>query len=122
AGFTDPYTTTSFDSSRFAPPIAQFRANVIDELDEQEFELLLRTAELVVQAQAFSGVRLGQAMRIPSHMVNRMTRALEEVGVISAPGFDGRRQVTADIRSLSSLLTTIMTTRGDGVSATRAVA
>jgi hypothetical protein len=119
AGFTDPYSTTTLDGSRFAPPVTQFRGHVVDEFDQAEFDLLLRTVELVVQAQAFSGVRLGHALHIPTHMVNRMTRALEEIGVISAPGFDGRRRVTADLRSLSTVLTTLASNHGESASGTR---
>jgi hypothetical protein len=119
-GFTDPYATTSFEAQDPAHPDFTEHNPLVDSMGREEFALLLRTVELVVQAQAYSTDKLSQALRIHPHNAQRMTLALESVGVISPVRFDGHRAVVAQARDLPMLLARLLTTTGDPTSAKRA--
>ena len=102
--FTDSYPTTS---EATAP-----RNEVVDGLNDDDFALLLRSIELVVQAGTLTSVLLGHALHIPASRADRMIDAMQSIGVISPPGFDKRRSVIAEMDALPLILVRLMTNRG----------
>jgi hypothetical protein len=76
----------------------------LDDLDPSEYTLLLRTVELVVQAQTFSRERLALALRISPDAAARMARSIELLGVISAGEPKAQRRVLVSVRTLPVLL------------------
>jgi DNA segregation ATPase FtsK/SpoIIIE-like protein len=114
--FTDPYISDVGVTSPFAPPAAidgsYFDWNgALDGLDEGEFALLMRTVELVVQAQTFSCERLQLALQISSESATRMTRSLELLGIISAGEPKAQRRVLVSVRTLPVLLAKLLSGR-----------
>ncbi|MEJ1231409.1 MAG: hypothetical protein WDM88_13380 [Galbitalea sp.] len=107
--FTDPYrsqvgvVTPVVDV--FAPVADAFVGwdDGVEGLDEQDFALLVRTVELVVQASAFSSERLEYALRISAATAARLTRSLEKLGVIAKGGPTDERVVLIGIRGLPIL-------------------
>jgi hypothetical protein len=115
--FTDPYRSPvsasrqlSFDAS-----------DQVAALDENEFSLLMRTVELVVQAGAYSRSRLQGALRISIESSRHLTHLLELVGVISMGDQEHTRAVLVTPENLPMLLTRLLITR-DTVAALSAVA
>jgi DNA segregation ATPase FtsK/SpoIIIE-like protein len=114
--FTDPYISDVGVTSPFAPPSdasnSYFDWNgAIDGLSENEFSLLLRTVELVVQAQTFSRERLQLALRISPEAAAAMTRSIELLGIISAGEPNAQRRVLVSVRTLPVLLAKMLSGR-----------
>jgi DNA segregation ATPase FtsK/SpoIIIE-like protein len=111
--FTDPYISNVGVTSPLASPeTSYFDWNgALDHLDESEFGLLMRTVELVVQAQTYSRERLQLAIRITPEQAVRMTRSLELLGVISAGEPDAQRRVLVSVRTLPVLLAKLLSGR-----------
>jgi DNA segregation ATPase FtsK/SpoIIIE-like protein len=114
--FTDPYISDVGVTSPFASSAAAdgsyFDWNgALDGLDESEFSLLMRTVELVVQAQTFSQERLQFALRISPEPAARMTRSIELLGVISAGEPNAQRRVLVSVRNLPVLLAKLLSGR-----------
>ncbi len=86
-------------------------------MPQPEFDLLLRSVELVVLSQAFSESRLGLALRVPPIAAHRMTELLEQWRIIGAPDYDGGRRVLAPMRQLSAILFRMREQRGSLASA-----
>lgn len=116
--FTDPYRLPDVDS-RFAAP---FQSSTIDEsyfewngalegFDEADFNLLIRTIELVVQAGIFKRERLAQALRISPESAAKMTSSLEKLGVIGPGKPDGPRLVLVNVIGLPVLLAKVLSGR-----------
>jgi hypothetical protein len=114
--FTDPYISDVGVTSPFAPATTvadgYFDWNgALDGLSENEFSLLLRTVELVVQAQTFSRERLRLALRISPESAATMTRSIELLGIISAGEPNAQRRVLVSVRTLPVLLAKMMSGR-----------
>jgi DNA segregation ATPase FtsK/SpoIIIE-like protein len=114
--FTDPYIGDVGVTSPFAPSASAenpfFDWNgALDGLSEGQFSLLLRTVELVVQAQTFSRERLGLALRISPDSAATMTRSLELLGVVSAGEPNAQRRVLVSVRTLPVLLAKMLSSR-----------
>ncbi len=83
-----------------------------------EFELLLRSMELVVLAQAFSRVGLSRAFRISIESADRVMRTLEALGVIGLGEPDAQREVYMTAGRLPALFAELRSRRSDsGMSA-----
>ncbi len=114
--FTDPYISDVGVTSPFAPKApadsSYFDWNgALDDLPDGEFGLLLRTVELVVQAQTFSRERLALALRISPESAATMTRSLELLGIISAGEPNAQRRVLVSVRTLPVLLARMLSGR-----------
>ncbi len=113
--FTDPYISNVGVTSPLAPASSDpwyFDWNgALDDLDEGEFSQLMRTVELVVQAQTYSQERLQLAIRISAESAARMTRSLERLGVISAGEPTAQRRVLVSVRTLPVLLAKLLSGR-----------
>jgi hypothetical protein len=114
--FTDPYISDVGVTSPFAPPAAAggsyFDWNgALDGLSENEFSLLMRTVELVVQAQSFSRERLRLALRVSPEAAATMTRSIELLGIISAGEPNAQRRVLVSVRTLPVLLAKMLSGR-----------
>lgn len=114
--FTDPYISDVGVTSPLAPRQATdgsyFDWNgALDGLDEGAVGLLIRTVELVVQAQTYSRERLQWAIRISPEQATRMTRSLELLGVISAGEPNAQRRVLVSVRTLPVLLAKLLSGR-----------
>ena len=79
----------------------------------QEFELLLRSMELVVLAQAFSRVGLSRAFRISIESADRVMRTLEALGVVSLGEPDAQREVYMTAGRLPALFAELRSRRND---------
>jgi hypothetical protein len=77
---------------------------VVNTLDEEDFDLLLRCVDLVVLAQAFSADAFEYALDLSSDVADRMTRMLVQLEVLSADEIEGSRIVLADMRDLPLIL------------------
>jgi hypothetical protein len=114
--FTDPYITDVGVTSPFAPKASgdssYFDWNgALDGVPDGEFGLLMRTVELVVQAQTFSRDRLALALRISPESAAGMTRSLELLGIISAGEPNAQRRVLVSVRTLPVLLAKMLSSR-----------
>jgi DNA segregation ATPase FtsK/SpoIIIE-like protein len=114
--FTDPYISDVGVTSPFAPPASAddsyFDWNgSLDGLSESQFTLLMRTVELVVQAQTFSRERLQLALRISPESAASMTRSIELLGIISAGEPNAQRRVLVSVRTLPVLLAKMLSGR-----------
>jgi DNA segregation ATPase FtsK/SpoIIIE-like protein len=114
--FTDPYISdvgvTSPFSSEGSVGGSYFDWNgALDGLSENEFALLMRTVELVVQAQTFSRERLQHALRISQDSAVTMTRSIELLGIISAGEPTAQRRVLVSVRTLPVLLAKMLSGR-----------
>jgi hypothetical protein len=106
--FTDPYIGDVGITSPFAPLPSRdgsyFDWNgALEGFSEADFGLLMRTVELVVQAQSFSRERLQLALQISSESAATMTRSLELLSVISAGEPNAQRRVFVSVRTLPVL-------------------
>ncbi|HEX4059097.1 MAG TPA: hypothetical protein VHX87_12395 [Galbitalea sp.] len=116
--FTDPYRLPDVDS-RFSAPFdsatldeSYFEWNgALEGFDEADFNLLVRTIELVVQAGSFKRERLQQALRISPDTAARMTTSLEKLDVIGPGKADGPRHVLVNIVGLPVLLAKVLSGR-----------
>jgi hypothetical protein len=114
--FTDPYISDIGVTSPFAPDSGDGSSyfdwnGALDGLSESEFALLMRTVELVVQAQTFSRERLQYALRISEDTANSMTRSIELLGIISAGEPKAQRRVLVSVRTLPVLLAKMLSSR-----------
>jgi hypothetical protein len=118
--FTDPYLPQIDSSSRFAAPSAYsdsiddsfFEWNgALDGLDENDFSLLVRSVELVVQAASFSPERLQLALRISPESAAKMTTSLERLAVIAPGDAYASRRVLVGVRGLPVLLAKLLSGR-----------
>jgi DNA segregation ATPase FtsK/SpoIIIE-like protein len=114
--FTDPYISDIGVTSPFSPEGAggssYFDWNgALDGLSESEFALLMRTVELVVQAQTFSCERLQHALRISQEVAVTMTHSIELLGIISAGEPNAQRRVLVSVRTLPVLLAKMLSSR-----------
>ena len=80
----------------------------LDGLSRSDLALLLRTVELVVQAQTFSRERLQFALRISQDSAVQMTRSLELMGVVAAGEPNAQRRVLVSVRTLPVLLAKLL--------------
>jgi hypothetical protein len=107
--FTDPYIGDVGVTSPFAKSPASDSSyfdwnGALDQIEPGEFSLLLRTVELVVQAQTFSRERLALALRIAPEAAARVSRSIELLGVIAAGEPEAQRRVLVSVRTLPVLL------------------
>ena len=114
--FTDPYISDVGVTSPFAPKdldgSSYFDWNgALEGVPDGEFGLLMRTVELVVQAQTFSRERLELALRISPKSAATMTRSLELLGIISAGEPNAQRRVLVSVRTLPVLLAKMLSGR-----------
>jgi DNA segregation ATPase FtsK/SpoIIIE-like protein len=114
--FTDPYISDVGVTSPFAPGAASASSyfdwnGALDGVSESEFALLMRTVELVVQAQTFSRERLEHALRISHEAAITMTRSIELLGIISAGEPNAQRRVLVSVRTLPVLLAKMLSSR-----------
>jgi DNA segregation ATPase FtsK/SpoIIIE-like protein len=114
--FTDPYISnvgvTSPFSQEGADGYSYFDWNgALDGLSESEFALLMRTVELVVQAQTFSRERLRYALRISEDTAATLSRSIELLGIISAGEPNAQRRVLVSVRTLPVLLAKMLSGR-----------
>jgi DNA segregation ATPase FtsK/SpoIIIE-like protein len=111
--FTDPYisdigVTASFaERSKSGDSYLDWNG-ALDGLSQTELDLLLRTVELVVQAQTFSRERLQFALRISPESAVQMTHSLELLGVIAAGEPNAQRRVLVSVRTLPVLLAKLL--------------
>ena len=114
--FTDPYISDVGVTSPFAPKASADSSyfdwnGALEGLPDSEFGLLMRTVELVVQAQTFSQERLALAIRISSESAAAMTHSLELLGIISAGDPNAQRRVLVSVRTLPVLLAKMLSGR-----------
>lgn len=114
--FTDPYTNHIDATMPFAQGPSSdgsyFEWNgALDDLSEKEFGLLMRTVELVVQAQTFSRDRLQRALRISAESASSMSRSIELLGIVSAGKPTAQRRVLVPVYSLPVLLAKMLSGR-----------
>ena len=102
-GVTAPFATRSKGGDSFLD-----WNGALDGLSQSELDLLLRTVELVVQAQTYSRERLQFALRISEESAVRMTRSLELLGVIAAGEPNAQRRVLVSVRTLPVLLAKLL--------------
>jgi hypothetical protein len=77
---------------------------VVNQLDDDDFELLLRSVDLVVLSQAFSQIAFERILDVPSYVAEYMTGLLVRLDIISADSQNGNRLVLADMRDLPLIL------------------
>jgi hypothetical protein len=111
--FTDPYISDIGSTSPLAPHSASGDSFVdwngaLDGLSQSELSLLLRTVELVIQAQTFSRERLQLAIQISEDAAVTMTHSLELLGVIAAGEPNAQRRVLVSVRALPVLLAKLL--------------
>ena len=114
--FTDPYISDVGVTAPFASPASAANSyfdwnGALEGLSEAEFTLLMRTVELVVQAQTFSRERLRLALRISPESAASMTRSIELLGIISAGEPNAQRRVLVSVRTLPVLLAKMLSGR-----------
>jgi hypothetical protein len=114
--FTDPYISDVGVMSPFAPPASTSSSyfdwnGSLEGLSESDFALLMRTVELVVQAQTFARERLQLALRISPESAATMTRSIELLGIISAGEPNAQRRVLVSVRTLPVLLAKMLSSR-----------
>jgi hypothetical protein len=113
--FTDPYP----GEARTLAVAANFDSeSLVQTLGDADFTLLLRTIELVVQAGAYSQVRLQHAMGIPARTAVRLTTLLEALSVIGQYRAGDERHVLKSVDDLPLLLMRLLSSR-DSVPAMR---
>jgi hypothetical protein len=113
--FTDPYisdigVTAPFAQKSSADSYLDWNG-ALDGLSRSDLALLLRTVELVVQAQTFSRERLQFALRISQESAVQMTRSLELLAVIAAGEPNAQRRVLVSVRTLPVLLAKMLSGR-----------
>jgi hypothetical protein len=111
--FTDPYigdvgVTAPFATRPKAGDSYLDWNGALDGLGPSKLDLLLRTVELVVQAQTYSRERLQFALRISEESAVQMTRCLELLDVIAAGGPNAQRRVLVSVRALPVLLAKLL--------------
>ncbi|HMH58672.1 MAG TPA: hypothetical protein VK537_05785 [Galbitalea sp.] len=108
--FTDPYISDIGVTSPFASREDSYLDwnGALDGLSQDELSLLIRTVELVVQAQTYSRERLQLALRISLESAVQMTRSLELLGVIAAGELNAQRRVLVSVRTLPVLLAKLL--------------
>ena len=110
--FTDPYISDIGVTAPFAQKTAGDSYldwnGALDGLSRSDLALLLRTVELVVQAQTFSRERLQFALRISQDSAVQMTRSLELMGVVAAGEPNAQRRVLVSVRTLPVLLAKLL--------------
>ncbi|HEX3679272.1 MAG TPA: hypothetical protein VHU90_06095 [Galbitalea sp.] len=111
--FTDPYISdigvTAPFATRSKPGDSYLDWNgALDGLGRGELDLLLRTVELVVQAQTYSRERLQFALRISEESAVQMTRSLELLSVIATGEPNAQRRVLVSVRTLPVLLAKLL--------------
>jgi DNA segregation ATPase FtsK/SpoIIIE-like protein len=111
--FTDPYISDVGVTSPFASREDSFLDwnGALDGLSQNDLSLLIRTVELVVQAQTYSRERLQLALRISLESAVQMTRSLELLGVIAAGEPNAQRRVLVSVRTLPVLLAKLLSSR-----------
>jgi DNA segregation ATPase FtsK/SpoIIIE-like protein len=111
--FTDPYISDVGVASPFASREDSFLDwnGALDGLSQDDLSLLVRTVELVVQAQTYSRERLQLALRISLESAVQMTRSLELLGVIAAGEPNAQRRVLVSVRTLPVLLAKLLSSR-----------
>jgi hypothetical protein len=77
---------------------------VVNVLDEDDFDLLLRCVDLVVLSQAFAQEAFENALDLANDVAERMTAILVQLEIISSDEVDGTRLVLADMRDLPLIL------------------
>lgn len=87
----------------FLPSVAQAQA-VVNALDEEDFDLLLRCVDLVVLSQTFSEGGLACALDLPGAVAEQMTDLLVKLEILSSDEIDGIRLVLVDMRDLPLIL------------------
>ena len=114
--FTDPYISDVGVTSPFASSASSDSSyfdwnGALEGISDVEFGLLMRTVELVVQAQTFSRERLQLALRISPESAASMTRSIELLGIISAGEPNAQRRVLVSVRTLPVLLAKMLSGR-----------
>ena len=118
--FTDPYRAPGDASSHVASPAfpgarqddSYFEWNgALDGLDEADFDLLVRSIELVVQAGTFSRERLQLALRISPRLADKMTLSMEKLGVIAPGEPSAVRRVLVNVLGLEVFLAKVLSGR-----------
>lgn len=87
----------------FLPSVAHAE-RVVNVLDDNEFDLLLRCVDLIVLSQAFSEEGLARALDLSSAAAEQMTWMLVKLDILSTDEVDGTRLVLADMRDLPLIL------------------
>jgi DNA segregation ATPase FtsK/SpoIIIE-like protein len=82
-------------------------------LDSQDYELLTRAVELVVQSQAFSRNGLRFALRLSAPAADEITALLEQLGVIADGEPNAAREVRVDAHDLPVMLAALRAYRRD---------
>lgn len=73
---------------------------LLADIDTDEFTLLERAVELVVQSQAFSRIGLRHALRLDEHTTDHLIEELQVLGVID----DAAETVLVSVQSLALFL------------------
>ncbi len=102
--FGDPYATRVLTAHDNHAPELPDGDRIVRALNPQDFALLVRTVELVVQASAFSRRGIALALRLPDDKADRLTQLLELLEVITPGGFEEQRRVLVDLDQLTNTL------------------
>ncbi len=87
----------------FLPSVAQAE-RVVNGLDDDDFDLLLRSVDLVVLSQVFSEDAFARALGLADWVAGHMTGLMVELEILSSDEIDGGRIVLADMRDLQLTL------------------
>jgi len=102
--FGDPYATRVLTPHDIQAPELPDGDRIVRALNPQDFALLVRAVELVVQASAFSRRGIGLALRLPDDKADRITTLLELLEIVAPGGFEEQRRVLVDLDQLTNTL------------------
>ena len=104
------YYTLDDEEGSFAIPEAAGE-QLIASVDSQDFALLERSIELVVQSQAFSLTGLRAALRLDAPTALHLTLELEALGVIDTGAVEAQRPVLVAMHDLALFLANVRLSR-----------
>lgn len=99
-------------------PLSEPAQGFIASLGSRDFDLFVRTIELVVQSQAYSRVRLQHALGLTPGVAAQLTEALVILGVLEDGEPDDPRLVLVDVPDLAALLADVHSHRRDALGST----
>jgi hypothetical protein len=79
-------------------------SSVVNRLDNDDFELLLRSVDLVVRSQAFSAEVFERILDVPSYVAEMLVGMLVRLDILSSDDQHGSRLVLVDIVDLPLIL------------------
>jgi hypothetical protein len=100
----DGFDFLPFSANQAFLPSVSLAERVVNSLDDDDFELLLRSVDLVVLSQVFTEAAFERALDLSSVVAAQMTGMLVQLEILSAEEMAGARVVLTDMRDLSLTL------------------